>query len=316
MTHSVCVNIVTWNSVKLLTSCLEALLQQTITDLDVVIVDNASDDGTCEFIEQHYPSLLLIQNKTNTGFCHAHNQAIRASSSEFVMPLNSDVVMTPTYIEQMLYALDRYENAGIACGKLYLPDGKTLDGAGLAINKARRQYLRGHLGQDCDEFDTPQYVFGADGAAPLYRRKMLDDIKLDDEFFDEYFFAHKEDLDLSWRAQLYGWKCIYVPTAIAYHDRTFKPGAREEMSDEVKLHAVKNRYLAILKNDLPRLFVRHLPHILWYDLKILGYLILFERSSLRGFIDLCKVLPRTLRRRAAIMKRRRVSSSYMLQWFR
>jgi GT2 family glycosyltransferase len=306
---------VTWNSLEDLPSCLEALDRQTVSDFELIVVDNASKDGSSEFIKQHYPDALLFKNHRNEGFCRAHNKAIRISRGEFVMPLNPDVVMTPIYIQEMIDALVVDDNAGIAAGKLYLPGGDILDGAGLAVNKARRQYLRGHLSKDDGKFDIPEYVFGADGAAPLYRRTMLEDIKLDDEYFDEDFFAHKEDLDLSWRAQLYGWKCKYVPTAVAYHDRKFKPEARKQMSSVIKLHAVKNRYLAILKNESPMLFLRHLPYILWYDLKILGYLVLFERSSLWGILKFFRDLFRTLQKRKWIMERKQVSNRYMLQWF-
>lgn len=316
MNPTVSVSIVTWNCVEYLPRCLDALYEQTVSDFELIVIDNASEDGSPEFVEQHCSDAVIVRNDRNEGFCRAHNQAIKMTSSEFVMPLNPDVVMSPTYIQEMLDALAKDDDAGIAAGKLYLPGGEILDGAGLAINKGRRQYLRGHLSKDGGKFDLPEYVFGADGAAPLYRRKMLEDIKLGNEYFDEDFFAHKEDLDLSWRAQLLGWKCVYVPTAIAYHDRNFKPSSRKSMSREVKLHAVKNRYLAIVKNDLPGPFLRHLSRILWYDLKILGYLILFERSSLLGIVELIKTLPSALRKRRLIMERRRVSSNYMLQWFK
>lgn len=312
----VSVNIVTWNSMKYLSACLERLYKQTFSDFEVIVVDNASEDGSPEFIERCYPDILVIRNHSNQGFSRVHNRAIDASSGKYIMPLNPDVLMTPTYIQELLDALIKHQDAGIAVGKLYFPNTDVIDGAGLFINKARRQYLRGHLEKDDGRFNSIEYVFGADGAAPLYRREMLEDIKLDYEYFDEDFFAHKEDLDLSWRAQLYGWKVIYVPTAIAYHYRSFKPGSRKQMPKEVKMHAVKNRYLAILKNDLPSLYLRHLPYILWYDLQILAYLILFERYSLKGIFEVFKKLPSVLRKRRLIMEQKRVTDDYMLQWFK
>lgn len=297
---------------KYLPDCLEKLFKQSFTDFKVIVIDNASKDGSPEFVEQHYPAALVIRNQINKGFCRAHNQAIRLSEAEYVMPLNPDVMMETTYLQTLLDALNKHEDAGIAVGKLYLlPERDTLDGAGLAINKARRQYLRGHLQKDEGRFDTLEYIFGADGSAPLYRREMLEDIKLEGDYFDEDFFAHKEDLDLSWRAQLSGWKCIYVPTAIAYHYRSFRPGLRGQMSSEVKLHAVKNRYLAVLKNEFLSNFILHLPWIIFYELKILGYICLFERSSLAAFSDLLRLLPSALRKRRLIMKRKRVTASYI-----
>ncbi len=101
------------------------------------------------------------------------------------------------------------------------------------------QYLRGFEEEDQGRYDQTEEVFGVDGAAPLYRRSMLEDIKVHDQYFDETFHSHKEDVDLAWRAKILGWRCIYTPNAIGYHKRTFKPGKRQKMVGEVKLHAVK-----------------------------------------------------------------------------
>lgn len=314
---AVSISIVSWNSMESLPKCLDLVCKQTFQDLEVILVDNASADGVLEFVESYYPDVRAIRNTKNEGFCRAHNQAIRLSASRFFMPLNPDVFLTPSYVEKMVRALDSHQDVGIVAGKMYVEEGSDiLDGAGLAINKARRQYLRGHGQRDNGQFDSPEYVFGACGAAPLYRRAMLDDIELEGEYFDELFFAHKEDLDLSWRAQLYGWKCLYVPEVIAYHNRTFSPSRRKQMPKAIRLHAVKNRYLPIIKNDLPALFLKHLAHILWYDIRILGYLALFERSSFQGIVRVFQLLPQILRRRKSIMQRKRVTDAYMAQWFR
>ena len=312
----VSISITSWNSMDSLPQCLDLVYRQTVQDLEVILVDNASVDGVLEFVESHHPSVRVVCNTENEGFCRAHNQAIRLSDSEFFIPLNPDVFMTATYLEKMVEVMDSHRDVGIVAAKMYLEKGSNLlDGAGLGINRARRQYLRGHGQPNNGQFDSIEYVFGACGAAPLYRREMLDDIELEGEFFDEFFFAHKEDLDLSWRAQLYGWKCLYIPDAIAYHERSFSPSRRRQMSKAIRINAVRNRYLAIIKNDLPSLFFRHLAYILWYDIRILGYLTLFERSSFRGIVGVLQILPQILRKRRLIMQKRRVSDAYMAQWF-
>jgi GT2 family glycosyltransferase len=312
----VSISIVSWNSMESLPKCLDLIYKQTFRDFEVILVDNASVDGVLEFVESYYPYVRVVRNAQNEGFCQAHNRAIHLSDSQFFMPLNPDVFLTSSYVEKLVEALDSHKDVGIVVGKMYVEEGSDiLDGAGLVINKARRQYLRGHGQCDTGQFDSPEYVFGACGAAPLYRREMLDDIELEGEYFDELFFAHKEDLDLSWRAQLYGWKCLYVPDAIAYHNRSFSPSKRKQMPKVVRLHAVKNRYLPIIKNDLPSLFFRHLVYILWYDIRILGYLALFERSSFRGIVRVLQLLPQILPRRKIIMQKKRVTDAYMAQWF-
>jgi GT2 family glycosyltransferase len=300
-----------------LPNCLAHVYRQTFKDFDIILVDNASVDGVLDFVADRYPLVRVVRNSGNKGFCKAHNQAIRLSDTEYFMPLNPDVFMTDSCVEMMVAALDTHPDAGIAAARMYLKESSDLlDGAGLGIDKRRRQFLRGHRQVDDGTYDSMEYVFGACGAAPLYRREMLDDIELVGEYFDEYFFAHKEDLDLSWRAQLCGWRCLYVPDAVAYHNRSFSPVKRREMSRVIRMHAVKNRYLAIIKNDLPKLFIRHFVVILWYDIKILGYLILFERSSLRGLIRVLRLVPDLRRRRRLIMGRKRVTDEYMAQWFR
>ena len=108
----------------------------------------------------------------------------------------------------------------------------------------------------------------------LLRRSMLTDIEIEQEFFDEDFFAGKEDLDISWRAQLLGWKCLYVPTAVGYHVRTFtSKDRRSDISEPLKVNSIRNRYLLMLKNDVDRQLLRHLPYIALYETKIIGYVV-------------------------------------------
>jgi GT2 family glycosyltransferase len=176
--------------------------------------------------------------------------------------------------------------------------------------------LRGHGEFDQGQYDNPGEVFGVDGAAPLYRRVMLEDIKMDGQYFDESFFAHKEDVDLAWRARLFGWGCWYQPQAVAYHQRSFRPGKREKVAPGTRVDAVKNRYLLLIKNETAAGWQRDWLHILWYDLKILGYICLFERSSLKAFSLLRRDWPRARAARREITRRIRVQSADILAWFK
>jgi hypothetical protein len=170
---------------------------------------------------------------------------------------------------------------------------------------------------DHGQFDQPDEVFGVDGAAPLYRRKMLEDIQIKGQYFDESFFIHKEDVDLAWRARLLGWRCWYTPEAVAVHPRSFRPGQkRDAISPEVRIHSVKNRYLLLKKNESPQGWRRDGLPILWYDLKILFYICFFERSSLRAFGLLRQFWPQASEWRREIWKRVRVDSNEMLRWFK
>ncbi len=318
----VSVSIVTWNSCETLPGCVNSLKNQTYEKIEVVVVDNGSDDNSVGLVQNIFPDANIVRNSTNFGFCRAQNSGISASNGEFFMPLNPDVQTSPTFIENLVRAMSKNTEIGIVAGKFWLPETdpqtgfQLLDGAGLFVDKARRQYLRGHGEPDRGQYDTGCYVFGACGAAPLYRRTMLEDIQIGGEYFDNSFFAHKEDLDLSWRAQLLGWRVWYEPSAVAYHDRSFRPARRRLMSREVKIHAVKNRYLTMVKNDLVGDLMRHILSIVMYDLKILAFICMFERSSLVAFSRFVHLLPDVLHKRRTIMQRRRASDQYMQEFFR
>jgi GT2 family glycosyltransferase len=235
------------------------------------------------------------------------------------MPLNPDVEMEPQYVFCMAGDLEMRPTFGSAAGKLLLKPRSSLphkiDSTGLFIDRRRRQYLRGHAESDHGQYDQPGEVFGVDGAAPLYRREMLEDIKVDKQYFDESFFAHKEDVDLAWRARLLGWGCWYSPQAVAFHERSFKPGQREVVSPAVRLLGIRNRYFLLYENELPSGWLRDGVHIIWYDFKIFVYVCLFERSSLKAASILWQNRSRLRKWRQEIISRMRVKPEEMLGWF-
>ncbi|MBI1880967.1 MAG: glycosyltransferase family 2 protein [Chloroflexi bacterium] len=316
------VTIVTWNSSRTLKPCLDALFNQTLTNLEVIVVDNHSSDGTLGIL-QTYPALKILPQDSNLGFCKGHNLAIAQAHGKYILPLNPDVVMTETYIAYLVKAAESDPQVGMVSGRLLQappeagsPTAGVIDSTGLFLKKTRQQFLRGHGQPDAGAYNQPEYIFGACGAAPLYRREMLEACKFDGQYFDEAFFAHKEDVDLAWRAQLLGWKCVYAPDAVAFHPRTFRPGHRQGISAEIRLHAVKNRYLLLLKNELLSTFLRQALPILFYDFKILAYLLLFEQSSLGGLARAIVLIPHSLRWRKFIMAHRKVDGKYMLAWMK
>ena len=145
-----------------------------------------------------------------------------------------------------------------------------------------------HLDRGClqtynGHFREYEYVFGATAAAACYRRKMIEDISVDNEFFDPDFFTYREDADVAWRAQLLGWKCLYDPNASGYHVRKLRPGMRRFLPPEINMHSVKNRFLMRLKNITTGVYLRNLLPITLRDIGILGYCLLVEHSSLKAF---------------------------------
>ena len=321
---SVVVSIVAFNGKEFLSRCLESVLSQTYRFIDIYLLDNASTDGTVDFVLNRFPTVEVIASETNLGFAGGHNAVIRRTRSPFALVLNQDAYLGPTFVEELVAAMEAHPDVGIAGGKLYSlrnaqgnsNNETTIDMTWLDLEKKRRQVCYAQSRPDSGECAGPRFVFAMDGAAMFLRRSMLEEIQFEQEWFDEDFFAGKEDLDISWRAQLCGWRCLYVPSAIGWHFRTFTSADRRSgIAEALKRNSIRNRYLLMMKNDLLPHFLRHLLHIAIYDLEILGYVLLRERSSLKGYAEALRFLPRALRKRRVTMSRKTVSADYILQWF-
>ena len=314
----VSIGLVTWNNEKDLPPAIEGLREQIHPRMEIIVVDNASSDHSLEVIRGSFPEATIIANERNLGYCAAQNQAIRASLGEYYLALNPDVRMLPGFIERLVAALEAHPDCGSAVGKFWQTieaEPKVLDGAGLFIDRRRHQNLRGHGEVDRGQYDRPEEVFGADGAAPLHRKKMLEDVSILGEYFDEQFFIYKEDVDLTWRAKIFGWKCYYEPRATAFHDRSFRPGLRAPIPSEIRRFAVRNRYLMILKNESKEGWRRDWWRILWYDLKILAYILVLERSSMGALKMLWQQWPRAKKLREEVWSHARVDGRDTLDWF-
>ena len=215
----VSVTIVTWNSAKYLKECFAALALQDYPDLEVIIVDNASEDETRALLREVEGKWRVIYNDKNIGFAAGQNQAIRDSHGNYVLCLNPDLMLSPNLVSEMVKAGESHFAAGAFCGKLlrWMPNANPhqsniIDSTGIYFTPNMRHLDRGAEEIDRGQYDRPQYVFGASGAAAFFRRSFIDDVSVEGEFFDEEFFAFREDGDLAWRAQLMGWKCLYTPT--------------------------------------------------------------------------------------------------------
>lgn len=318
------IGLVTWNSASYLPDCLSALARQQHANYELIVVDNASADHSLELVKQSSLSARIIVNDSNVGFSHAHNQAIRASKGVYYLSLNPDVFLTPDYLFQMMSAIEMDNTIGQVSGKLYrisditeIGCSRFLDSTGMFFTPNQRHFDRGAGEIDTGQYDKLEYIFGASGAAAFYRRAALEDTAIDDEYFAESFFAYREDADLSWRMQLMGWKALYAPHAQAYHFRAVRRDAhRGDIDASINMHSVKNRFLMRIRNQTWKNGIRFFLPTLWRDLLVIGYVTLFEHSSLPAFRSLLRLCPETLHERGEIMSKRRVSDAYIGQWFR
>jgi GT2 family glycosyltransferase len=317
---SVSVVIVNWNHGHLLSGCLDALLAQDYAKLDITVVDNGSQDGSPRQIANSYPGVSLWTFSDNLGFSAALNWGISHTEGDLVLSLNPDVMVTENFVAQLVEAVVHDEVIGIVAPKLLQAQNPAiLDSTGLFIDRRRRPFDRGQGEPDRGQYDTLPDVFGACGAAALYRRSMLRDLAVGEECFDESFFAYYEDADLAWRAQLLGWRGVYTPHAVAIHDRgwgdTLRKRGRATKESQGPRLALRNRYLMIVKNDSPIYLLRDLPLIMADEVLRLAYIAITRPQALLGLVDLIRGLPSARAKRRQLCTRWRVDHTAVRHWF-
>jgi len=255
-----------WNGKRFLKTCFDSLKGQTYRDFEIVMVDNGSTDGSVGFIRENYPEVKIIELAKNKGFCVGVNTGIKSTKGECVALLNNDVELEPRWLEELVKVLKGNPEIGFCASKMlnfYNRQNRTIDSAGIIYTKAGKAFNRGS-GQEEIYFDKEEEVFGACAGAALYRRKMLEEIG----YFDERFYAYDEDVDLSFHAQLMGYRCLYVPTAIVYHfgqgtscRRAFK--RTYLINKNTLLVLFKNLSFSLLRKNILRIIRSQLSDIVW-----------------------------------------------------
>ncbi|MEX2263366.1 MAG: glycosyltransferase family 2 protein [Bryobacteraceae bacterium] len=318
----VSITIVTYNSGRFIKRCLESVLDQKYISKEIIVVDNCSTDGTNDLLEQFEDRCRIVYNSENIGFAAAQNQAIALSTGKWVLTVNPDVLLLPNFIQALVDAGNLDPRCGSVCGKLLamtarfeFPEKPLVDSTGIYFNPMLRHLDRGSQEVDNGHYLRYEYVFGATAAAALYRREMIEDVALDGEFFDSDFFVYREDADVAWRAQLYGWRCIYAPYARGYHVRNVLPGNRRALPPEINMHSVKNRFLMRMKNISGDLYRRNWFWITLRDVVVVGCCLFREHSSLKAFLYLARNWKRVIEKRHKIQIRQRVDDAYIASWF-
>jgi GT2 family glycosyltransferase len=303
---SVTVVIPNWNGRRFLDLCLESLRNQSLEGFQTVVVDNGSEDGSIDFVKERFPEVNVVALGENSGFAAAVNAGIEASATEYVVLLNNDTEQDRRWLEALVSAANDHPESGLFASKLVdFHDRRILDGAGDVMRLSGLPYRLGHGERDTGQFDEPGYVFGACAAAALYRKSLFDEVGL----FDEDFVSYCEDGDLSFRAQLAGHRCFYVPDAVVYHMGSASTGGKR--SPTATRLGTQNS-LSLLVKDLPFSAV---PHILPFF--VLGQLARFVtaaatgslRAHLEGLVGAWRHLPLMLKKRAEIQKRKQLSDA-------
>ena len=252
--------IAAFNSIRHIGPCLDSLFRQDSLAPEVIVVDNGSKDGTAAFIKERYPGVILIENRENLGACKARNQGIGLARGEWILTLDCDIVLADDFIRRLIKAAESSPvDTGMLQPKIFDAGGKTIYSGGILLSFLKRFYDIGRGGVDTPEFKRPKYIFGACCAAAAYRRVMLEDIKEDTGYFDERFFFLVEDVDLSWRAQVKGWRVLFSPDLICYHSGNSSLAGRPLR----QYLSWRNRKLMLAKHRLSR--IRSVMILVFYE---------------------------------------------------
>jgi len=298
--------IVNWNGKTLLADTLYALQAQTHQSFHTILVDNGSSDGSIEFVNQEFPHIETIALDWNSGFAYANNIAIKRNGTPYTILLNNDAVPAPTWIECLIKALDFNPQAGFAASKmLYFDNPALIDRVGDSYTYAGVGQLRGRK-EPSNCFSEPEWIFGACAGAAIYRTTALKTAG----FFDEDFFLINEDVDLSFRLQLLGHKCLFVPDAIVFHKASSSIIHDSAMS---VYFGHRNMEWVYLKNLPWRLIVKTLPLHIVYN--VLAFLFFMRKKHgktyLRAKIDAFMSLNILMKKRKKIQSEMKVSQDYL-----
>ena len=279
----VSVIVLNYNGMKdnYLPQCLDSLIHQSYPAVQIIVVDNASTDNSLDCIASNYPTIEVLKNSENLGFCLGNNLGYQLARGDYILFANNDTIFDSDCLAKLVEAAQKSAEIGSVSPKLVRPLAdyqqiRLIDSTGLTMRKDFTLIDRGIDMMDLGQFDTPVYLFGVCGAAAFYTREALEATrKLEGAIWDIDFEYYYEDGDLAWRVQNLGYRCVYCPEAVVEHFRGGSAASRFfKKSKRFKVHTIKNRYLMMIKNIKCNLFWRYLLYILAREILIWGYLII------------------------------------------
>ncbi len=323
----VSVVIANWNGRHLLDECLGSLLAQHVADLEIILVDNGSYDGSAEYVREHYRDVRVVSLPENLGFAGGNNAGIRVAAGKYIALLNNDAKADPAWLTSLLAEAEASPRSiGMWASKILSygnPD--IIDNVGLLLYPDGMGRGKGRLEKDEGQYDQTGEAFFPSGCAGFYRREMLDEIGL----FDEEFFAYADDVDLGLRARLAGWQCIYVPSAKVFH----KYSASSSAHSPFKAFLVERNRIRVLLKYYPMEMILISPF--WTFARLLVHLFgaltgkgasgrFSEQNSvfhavailLKAWYSILSALPNIIGQRRAFSKLRRIGRRELYRLFR
>ncbi len=297
---------------------------------ELVVVDCASSDDSVAVARRSVPATIPARLEAlaeNLGFAGGMNRAIALSTAPYLLTLNADARLQPGFLAPLVARLEDPRLARVAAvtgrlvrerrlGRPESPEPSShLDACGMRLSWTWRHFDRGSGEPDHGQYGAPERVFGATGAATLWRRSALDDVAIAGQIFDERYHSFREDAELAFRLRERGWEILYEPQAVATHRRRVLPERRAALPAAVNLHSLKNRYLLRIDHQTPGNFLWTLPATLARDLAALAWVLLRERSSLPAYTWLWQRRRELAAHRRLVQGRRSVPTRAIGRWF-
>jgi hypothetical protein len=303
--------IVNLNGRKFLEECLRAISQQTYRNYEVIFVDNGSTDDSTKFVEENYPQVKIIRLTHNMGFAEGANIGIKASKGDYIFLLNNDVVLDEKCLELLSRTFEEYPSFSSCGPKIIRYNNRgRIDSAGIEFLPigAVHSYYDSSVNEP--RLNRTKETFGISAAAGMYKKVMMEEIG----FFDEDFFAYFEDTDLSFRAQLMGYKCLYQPLAVAYHHGS---GTGIKNSPFYVYFGRRNVEFLYFKNMPTKLLLKYGLWHIFYEILVLTFFIMYGKgsSAIKGKIDAVTNIAMIIKKRRIIQNNRKVSCEYIENLF-
>lgn len=315
-----------WNGRQYLNTCLNALQRQTYPNIEVIVVDNGSEDDSVSFLESNYSDFVrVVKLPENYGFDRGVNEGIKVSKGDYIATLNNDTEADENWLKKLIEGFSVGDEVGMCASKiLFYYERDVIDKVGHVMYRDGLNKGRGCMQKNHGQFDKSEEVFFPDGCAALYKKKMLDQIGL----FEESFFAYGDDAELGFRARLFGWTCIYIPTAVVYHIHS---GTTSPYS-KLKIFLIeRNRFwLAVKLFPLPFLLASPYYTVIrffWHTYAAffsLGSAGSFKEQHssfqlffilIKSYLSGIKGLPYILRKRKEIQNNKVVDNKQIREWF-
>ena len=294
-----------WNGMRFVGMCLDSLAQLHFENFEVIVVDNGSEDGSREMIEEKYPWVRLLKLPDNMGFAIACNEGIKASKADYVVLLNNDIEVVPDWLTELYEGMERHPECGMGTTKMMFLDNRDVFyNTGDLFHSWSAGGGRGQGEKDNGQYDQEDYVFGACAGAGIYRKELFKKIGL----FDEDFFIFAEDVDLNMRSQLQGFQAVYLPKSKVYHIGTATVGL---YSDRYVYLCKRNDIWVFIKNYSLKMYLKYLYSIWKHQFNDIKYFTYRGQGQvlLKSKWDALKLLPKMLFRRFQIQRTRTVTDS-------